>query len=67
MWPNCINADLNCKVELVYPTIPSLLLSWALQCALWISNLHQYSLLGRGFYSENACESRAGTLKPLSW
>ena len=46
--------------ELVYPEIASLLLCWALQCALWISNLRQYSLLDRGFYSENACESRAG-------
>ena len=46
--------------ELVYLEIASLLLCWALQCALWISNLLQYSLLDRGFYSENACESRAG-------
>ena len=51
--------------ELVYPEIASLLLSRALQCALWISNLRQYSFLGRGFCSEDACESRAGNFEAV--
>ena len=51
--------------ELVYPETASLLLSWALQCALWISTLRQYSLLGQGFCSENACESKAGNFEAV--
>ena len=53
------------NTEVVYPEIASILLSWVLQCALWISNLRQYSLLGRGFCSENACESRAGNFEAV--
>ena len=51
--------------EPVYPEIASSLLSWALQCALWMSNLRQYPLLGRSFCSENACGSRAGNFEAV--
>ena len=51
--------------NLIYPEIASSLLSWVLRCALRISNLRQYSLLGWGFCSKNACGSSAGTLKLL--
>ena len=58
------NVDLH-NTKLVHPDIASSLLSWALRCDLWISNLRQYSLLGLGFCRENTCGNRAGTLKPL--
>ena len=62
----CYNGNVALyDTEEVYPEIASLLLSWALQCSLWISNLRQYFLLGWGFFSENACESRAGKFEAV--
>ena len=37
--------------KLVYTEIASSLLSWALRCALWTSNLRQYFLLGWFFFA----------------